>query len=203
LNVTADSVIADIEERERQDRRFEAWQRSGIPARHRKRVLEGNWAKGAWVDAGKETLEAALSNRLVFLVGQRGTGKTQLAGVVARIMCMKHGISPHYYRMADWLGDFKRAAYDDGERESRLLARHARGLLILDEIQERYDTKAEDLILTRLIDHRYGAMAPTILIANLKPDELRATLGASVMSRSDEIGKLIVLDGENFRRQKA
>ena len=47
-------------------------------------------------------------------------------------------------------------------------------LLIIDEVQERAESGFENRLLTHLIDARYAAMRPTIIIANLAKRELAA-----------------------------
>ena len=74
-------------------------------------------------------------------------------------------------------------------------------LLILDEIQERGETPFEDRLLTHVIDARYAAMKPTILIANLTKAELSASLGESIVSRAQENGKSIEFNWESYRKQ--
>lgn len=184
------------------DRRRSAWQASEFPTRHRLKAWERDEEGEAWAEARAKVLAAVLSDQIVFLLGDRGTGKTQLAASVACEVCMLYGISPKYYRLADLLGRFKRQVFGEGEDEFRFMTKLARiGLVTLDELQERYDTDTEELILTRLLDHRYGSMKPTILIANLKFDALREVLRPSIMSRAEECGLLIECDWGNYRRQ--
>lgn len=148
-------------------------------------------------------LDAVLADSMVFLVGDRGTGKTQLAASVACEACMIYGIRSRYYRTADLIGRFKTQVFGEGVDEFKFMASMARlGLLVLDELQDRYDTATEDRVLTRLIDHRYGEMKPTILIANLKPEALEATLKTSVMSRAEEGGVLIECNWCNYRQEE-
>jgi DNA replication protein DnaC len=72
-------------------------------------------------------------------------------------------------------------------------------LLIIDEIQERGNTEWEDRILTHIIDLRYGAMRPTILIGNLTVTGLNETLGTSIMSRLTENGAIMTITGPSHR----
>lgn len=76
------------------------------------------------------------------------------------------------------------------------------GLLILDEIQERSESAWENRLLTHVIDCRYSAERPTIIIANLKADELKASLGPSIMDRINENGGSIEFNWESYRRSK-
>ena len=72
-------------------------------------------------------------------------------------------------------------------------------MLILDEVQERGNTAWEDRILTHILDRRYGAMVPTIIIANLTESALVECLGDSIISRLTETGGVIEIDGPSHR----
>ena len=74
-------------------------------------------------------------------------------------------------------------------------------LLILDEIQERGETPFEDRLLTHVIDARYAAMKPTILIANLSKSDLAESLGKSIVDRARENGKSIEFTWPSYRQQ--
>jgi DNA replication protein DnaC len=51
-----------------------------------------------------------------------------------------------------------------------------------------------------LIDARYGAKRPTILIANLSKDELGKSLGPSIVDRASENGRRIDFTWNSYRR---
>lgn len=76
---------------------------------------------------------------------------------------------------------------------------HVVDLLVLDEIQERAESEWEDREMTRLLDARYRQCRSTILIGNLKPDEVGTRLGASIVSRLAEGGEIIACAWESFR----
>lgn len=79
---------------------------------------------------------------------------------------------------------------------------HAVDLLVLDEIQERAESDWEDRELTRLIDARYRACRSTVLVGNLKPEELGSRLGPSIVSRISEGGEVIACAWDSFRGPK-
>jgi DNA replication protein DnaC len=72
-------------------------------------------------------------------------------------------------------------------------------MLVIDEAQERGGTPWEDRILNHIIDRRYAAMIPTIIIANAKPDALVASLGESIADRMRETGGIIEITGTSHR----
>ena len=146
-----------------------------------------------------ETAKNHVSNStLLSLIGKRGSGKTRLAIEILRSFAKTKG---RYLTAMDLFMRI-RASYrkDAVEDESRIVEELSRcSLLILDEIQERGESAWEDRILTHLIDKRYSALKPTIIIANLKAEELEEHLGASASSRMREGGGILILNGKSHR----
>lgn len=165
---------------------------------------------------------------LIALVGQRGTGKTQMAASVCLYAFTRAALNEppevstytgdhwqlHYERdkrirsdtvwaaryttVLDMFADIRMNNLASGE--SSAIAKWVRpGLLVIDEAQERGDTEFEQRVLTNLIDKRYGMMKDTIIISNLDPEALGKSLGPSIMSRMQETGKIIVCDWPSFR----
>ena len=151
------------------------------------------------------------------LHGKRGAGKTRMAAEIARsgrfpfdrtagAKLTGGPIEPKrtaVYRTA--MGFFLdvRATYkkDSRETERDVIAELTRpGLVVIDELQERGETAFENRLLTHLIDARYGAMRPTIIIANLTAKELGETLGPSIVDRVFEDGKRIDFTWDSYRR---
>lgn len=181
--------------------------RSGVPRRHRDRAeVEENLA---WVAKWGELRMRLGSGMLVALVGERGTGKTQLAVELIREVCEMQvddwnhpeNIEPKYVKAIDLFLRLRAGMRDESmESEVSLLKRYSRAsLLVIDEIQERGETAWEDRVLHHLIDSRYGAMLDTVLIGNFKPEELVKSLGPSVASRLVEAGGVVVCDWSSFR----
>jgi len=152
------------------------------------------WPKPECFERGLSTLRRG---GFVVLVGKRGTGKTQMAACFARELAGMDGVEPWYTTLADFYGAIRRS-FDAGNGDPRPRAR-AVGALFLDECHERFETVMEDLELTRLVDARYGEMRATMLIANLRVDELPKALGASATSRIQECGVVIECDWPSFR----
>jgi len=73
------------------------------------------------------------------------------------------------------------------------------GLLVIDEFQERSETEWENRMISTILDRRYADNLPTILIANLKINDLRNKISDSVISRANECGGVVVCDCEYFR----
>jgi DNA replication protein DnaC len=169
---------------------------AGLPLRHRER------AGAAWPGSTLERVSEAINGGgTVALVGKRGTGKTQMACDLIKAATLERGRSAWYTR-ADDLFDAMRAEFD-GKGRGQVMRRAARiGLLVIDELQVRFDSAFEDRELTRLIDKRYGALLPSVLIANLTPEAFWKSVGPSIGDRMREGGTVIVCDWESFRSKQ-
>lgn len=156
----------------------------------------------AWPDPARvvRAAEAIQQGGLVALVGNRGTGKTQLACWLATVGQM----DTVYMRVDDLCGHLKAwLSLDVRDRNHNLMILRRCPLLVIDEFQERQRTEFEDLNIVSLLDKRYGENMPTVLIANLKPSEFAKDAGASIASRMTESGALIVCDWPSFRTNGA
>jgi len=142
--------------------------------------------------------------------GKRGTGKTQMAAELARTkrFPIDAGTKADPKRSAHYQTAMRffltvRATFKKGSEKTELdiIDRMTEpGLLVIDELQERGETAFEDRLLTHLIDARYGAKRPTILIANLTKDELGKALGPSIVDRASENGRRIDFTWNSYRR---
>lgn len=145
-------------------------------------------------------------NSITFLIGDRGPGKTQIATWIGaqRILA---GAGCGVYRKALDLWSEIKATWrkDSGTTEDEVIRRFKRSaFLVVDEAQERGDTEADrlwcDRMLTHLIDHRYDAMLPTLLVANLDVAGYDRTIPASVRSRVSECGGVKLCDWPSYRQ---
>jgi DNA replication protein DnaC len=145
------------------------------------------------------------SDGLMFLIGDRGPGKTQIATWFAAER-IRLGAGPGKYRKALNLWQEIRAAWKDSSdvTEEQVVSKYGRAsFLVIDEGQERGDTESDrqwcDRMFTHLIDQRYDAMLPTLIIANLSPERFEATIPASIRSRATEAGGVKVCDWPSYR----
>lgn len=177
----------------------EAWDKSGFFPRHKTALTSPlEWPNPHRIDSA---YTAIVGGGAVALVGPRGTGKTQLAAHLAWKALRWWNRNPLYMRAQDYFTSIKRS-FDGEENDPRRKVRNV-GLLVLDEVQERYETAFEDLELTSLLDHRYGHERPTILIGNLTADALAQALGTSIVSRIQETGIVVPCDWKSFRDEQA
>ncbi len=194
-----DEKLAEYEAGRKSGRVTALWEASGVRRRHAEQPAP---APGPWKDTLSSLLRGIGKGMLVALIGQRGTGKTQLAVECIRAACGLERAA--FYTTAMDIFIALRDAYATKTSEQAVLARYYRPtLLVIDEVQERGETAWEDRMLTAIIDHRYSQLADTIVISNLKRAEFAASMGASVVSRMVEAGGIVECAWPSFRDRAA
>lgn len=150
-----------------------------------------------WLAAQESARERVRMKGIVVLYGKRGNGKTRMAAELAVMV----GSSRYRTAMRFFLEVRATFRKDSAKSEAEVIDDlTGADLLILDEIQERGETAFEDRLLTHVIDARYSAMKPTILIANLTKSDLSAALGDSIVDRARENGKSIEFNWSSYRQ---
>lgn len=157
-----------------------------------------------WPEAQQDDVRRVLntlkSGGLVLLLGPYGTGKTQLGAWCCQGCCASWGKPAMYRRFADLLSEARTEAYGEHGSDAAVVRRLSLlGLLVIDELHYRRWSQDEQLWLVRILDHRYGEKAPTLIIANLTPDSLPQVLDPSTLDRLREGGAVVVLGGESRR----
>lgn len=126
---------------------------------------------------------------ILVVLGDRCTGKTVMATWWAGML--GYG---RYIKAFDLFAELRRTYHEDSKiKEHEVLAKYRdANFLVIDEAQDRKESEWEQTILTNLIDKRYDALRPTVIIANLKIDGIDACLGASIISRCKRTGGGII-----------
>ena len=75
-------------------------------------------------------------------------------------------------------------------------------MLVIDEIGRSMQQAKEDAILNYVLRRRYENMLPTVLISNLKKEDLLKKLGDAVVDRLTETCKSVEFVGESYRLGK-
>lgn len=201
IQPTAEDLAVEKEAKRIRDRDFKHMialgSRTGWPAKYLEAVkLPPHGEK--WLEAFEIAKDRVQKKGIVVLYGKRGGGKTRMAAELAVMV----GSSRYRTAMRFFL-EVRATFRKDSERsEMDVIDDLAKAdLLILDEIQERGETAFEDRLLTHIIDARYAAVKPTILIANLTKSELSQSLGDSIVSRATENGKSIEFTWPSYREQ--
>lgn len=143
-----------------------------------------------------ETLPASCA----LLYGNTGTGKTHLAIGVVKMMGVKHSVK--YATVSD-LAREVRSTYSKlaTQTESGILHEHVKpSMLVLDEIGVGMDTEHEKLMMHDVLARRYDARRPTIMISNMRIDEVKKALGDRIVDRiKEDRGIMIQFDWESWR----
>lgn len=160
-----------------------------------------------WHKHYRAALMMAQDGGTVALLGSRGTGKTQAAVEVIRYFCSQstpeRPLSSIYTTAAELFQKIRLAFGPDRRiTEDRAIAKFVSPrLLVIDEVQVRRNSDFEEQSLTLILDKRYGARRPTILIANLEPKAFFESVGESIEDRMDEGGGHFVFAWESFRKK--
>jgi DNA replication protein DnaC len=158
------------------------------------------FGSSAWDEGLYKAEDVVRSGGIISLIGGRGRGKTQI-GVECIRLVTNLGQSAIYSRASEFFMEL-REAYKDGLKitERGVFEKFTKPhLLVLDECHERGFTDHENRALVLLIDKRYCDAKPTILIANMTPEEMRRNIGESIFDRLIETGGYIVCDWDSFR----
>lgn len=144
---------------------------------------------------------ARAAGRGLIFCGTPGTGKTHLAvGILHQVLAA--GYSGRFAVVLDVMQALK-GTYrkDSASSEAAVLEKlTAPDLLVLDEIGNQYGTDSERIILSNVINTRYNAMKPTILLSNLAKDKLVDELGERAIDRMREGGgRMVVFDWSSHR----
>lgn len=175
---------------------------AGIPDRFRGRGFDNFVAD---TPAQKQVLEIARkyahdwpqvrgSGRSLVFLGPPGTGKTHLACAIALHVMRHHQTAVMFRTVAQAVRSVRDTWVKGSEvSESEAVGRLVRpGLLILDEVGVQSGSDWERNVIFDVLNERYLARRPTIMLTNLAQDKLPRFLGERVIDRMREDGGLIV-----------
>lgn len=135
----------------------------------------------------------------LILSGLPGTGKSHLAGAVLQALL------PKYVGLyVTCLGVIRmvRATWrkDSEQSESDVLQTLVDvPLLVIDEIGVQYGTEGEQTLLFEMLDARYRAMQPSILLTNQDKTGLKTFVGDRTFDRLVETSRWVAFDWESYR----
>ncbi|TYQ19893.1 UNVERIFIED_ORG: DNA replication protein DnaC [Zoogloea ramigera] len=141
----------------------------------------------------------------LILCGDVGTGKTHLAVGVAHVVLEQGGQAVFTSVMRAVRSVKETYAKGNSKTEAQAIADLVEpDLLILDEVGVQHGSDTEKLVLFEIINGRYEAGRPTIVISNLAIKLLEEYLGARAFDRLREGGgQLVVCDWESYRSRRA
>jgi DNA replication protein DnaC len=159
------------------------------------KALESCRALADAVAAGKTRIPSLI------LSGTPGTGKTHLTCAMVQ-QCHDAGRNVRKANVMQIIRNIKQAWRKDCEWTERevLEAYGDADLLIIDEIGVQFGTDTERMYVFEIINRRYEACLPTVLITNLDINGLREEIGERVLDRlREDGGRLLTFTGNTWR----
>lgn len=148
-------------------------------------------------------VEHAAAGRCLAMLGNPGTGKTHLSAAISRHLIHRLGMTA-VYRTVSSLLQYVKGSYDRNSdyTEAQAFASLVEpDLLIIDEVGATKANDFEQATLFTVINGRYEAMRPTVVISNLFPTDLREVLGERSFDRlSEASGIVLVFDWASARK---
>lgn len=141
---------------------------------------------------------------LLFL-GNVGTAKTLLGSALVNHWLDQYGMKSARFCTILELALRVKATWNHNSFETESMAyQRLRDLplLVIDEIGVQFGSPAEKTIFTEVINQRYNALHPTILIGNLTINECTEVLGERVMDRFRDGGHVLVFSWPSQRGAK-
>lgn len=138
----------------------------------------------------------------MIFIGKTGTGKNHLAcGIIHKII--EHGGTALITTAMKIIRTIKDSWRDHETKEGEIIDLYTQpGLLVIDEIGVQFGSDTEKLYISEIINDRYEAMRPTLLLGNIKLSELTEQLGDRPIDRFREGGKIVQFDWESHRSKK-
>jgi DNA replication protein DnaC len=126
---------------------------SGVPLRHRRFKVDDSELHPDWAKAHARVIAGIGKGTLKLIVGNRGTGKTQIAVCAIRVACRRH-ITSRYIKAMELFLAVRDGMKNEGEKKA-LLPFLKPQMLVIDALEVRGETPFEDRLLTHLIDLRH------------------------------------------------
>jgi DNA replication protein DnaC len=137
------------------------------------------------------------------MVGACGTGKNMLAAAICNKV-MADGATALHTTAIKIVRKIKATWATKEDEQVAIASFSTPDLLVIDEVGVQFGTKTEQMFLTEVINDRYEAMRPTILISNLLAKDLEGYLGHRAIDRFYEgDSSVLVFDWSSYRRARA
>lgn len=129
------------------------------------------------------------AGRSLLLTGNVGCGKTHLATAIVRTV-VEDGAQPLLVTAGDIVSIARASMVSGSSYTDRDVIVHLGGLdlLVIDEVGCQKGSEYELGLLHGIIDRRYQAVLPTVLISNLSIDGLKAYIGDRALDRLRQNG---------------
>ncbi len=137
----------------------------------------------------------------MIFIGKTGAGKNHLAcGIIHKII--EQGGTALITTAMKIIRTIKDSWRDHETKEGDIVDLYTQpGLLVIDEIGVQFGSDTEKLYISEIINDRYEAMRPTLLLGNIKLRELTEQLGDRPVDRFREGGKIVQFDWDSYRKK--
>lgn len=149
-----------------------------------------------------EFADCLKTGRSLIFCGGVGSGKTHLAVGICHEVIAKDKIAV-FTSVLSAIRSIKETFRKGADRTEAdaIEALVEPDLLVLDEVGVQFGSETEKMYLFEIINGRYEAMKPTILLSNLAKEALTDFIGERVIDRLREGGgRMVVFDWPSYRR---
>lgn len=146
--------------------------------------------------------ECAKTGQSLIFCGGVGAGKTHLAVGICHEIIAKDKVAV-FTSVLSAIRSIKETFRKGAEQSEAdvIKALVEPDLLVLDEVGVQFGSETEKMYLFEIINGRYEAMKPTILLSNLAKDALTEFIGERVVDRLREGGgRMVIFDWPSYRR---
>ncbi len=141
-----------------------------------------------WLETGKSAV----------IYGANGIGKTHLA-YASCFHQAQQGKRPFYTLAFDLFTEIKQS-FSKGNTLDIVKKYAGYEYLVVDEVDKTYASETDFVYFFSIVNERYNFLRPTVLIANSA--NMSEVSGKSSFDRIASEGRVIYLDGDNFRQKK-
>lgn len=195
---------AEVDALERAERLATRQRHSNLPARYagQKFVAETEGQHKARVAARsfRNVVTTSPGWAVLALIGGTGTGKTLLASELAESLVTRAQMSVRYCTGKEMIAEIQASYGAEGKSEqAELLRLTCYDLLVIDEIDAVPSKENAQALLGEVINRRYNAGKPVVIISNQQADQLPDFIGKRVASRLAENALVAQFDWEDHR----
>ena len=203
--------VRDQDSARREAMRARVMQNAGIPPRFANRKLENYIAETDGQhralrisqDYAANFADALSAGRSLIFCGSPGTGKTHLAAGIAHAI-IAQGFTATFTTAMDAIRMVRETYRKGSEKTEREVIQQfaVPDLTIIDEMGSQLNTEAEKVTLFDLINARYQALRPMIVMSNLTLGEVEQYIGERAFDRLRENGgNAVVFNWGSYRRR--